>query len=338
MNFTLYVCLAIEASGLLHCVYLVQYIFAFITQKPIESNEGPRSWVQGFLFWGRVVMSLGILGGCMTVTISALFNGQTTAWDGVPNGIAVIVFFLCMYIVGMLEGMQIAYFAVAKLTVEERNSSPMAAYTCKLLYQGNNLPNFMIGRQICVTLNFFVIARLTTLDVDLSDDETVFGVSRTMQAFFNTGLTGAIVTTIVGSIVWQLVASAFPCTFLGSPFGHILLRVCLALEYTGVCAAAWFFGLVHKHFAGFKYDEEYVGTPEERKAMRKAELIEKVRRRPGSPPRKTVSTNPITTHSALTRTSSVPQEIVEAQETTMMALSDTEHPAGSSSDIESNSS
>lgn len=89
MTFTLYVCLAIEASGLLHCVYLVQYLFAIISGKPLQSNEKPRTWIQCIFFWGRVIMSLAILAVCMAVTISALFNGQTTAWHGIPNGIAV---------------------------------------------------------------------------------------------------------------------------------------------------------------------------------------------------------------------------------------------------------
>ena len=283
MTVTLYSCLAIEASGLLHCVYLVPYLFALISGKPIHSNEEPRTWLQGFFFWIRVLLSLGILAGCVAVTMSALFNGQTTSWDAIPNGIAVILFILCIYIVGMLEGMQIAFFSVSKLTEEERASSPMAALTCQVLYSGNNLPNFMIGRQILVTLNFFVIARLTTLNVDGTDDETVFGVSKALQGFFNTGLPGAVVTTILGSIVWQLVASAYPKTFLGSAFVHILLRVCLMLEHSGVCAAAWFFGLLHKKAVGYKYDEYYIGTPEERKAKKKADLIRQARMRPGRP-------------------------------------------------------
>jgi len=330
MTVTLYVCLAIEASGLLHCVYLVQYIFAFITNKPaIASKEPPRTWFQGFLFWGRVIMSLGILVGCLTVTISALFNGQTTAWTGVPHGISVILFFLCMYIVGMLEGMQIAFFAMAKLTAAERNTSPMAAYTCQILYQGNNLPNFMIGRQICVTLNFFVIARLTTMDVDLDnpEEETVFGVSRPLQAFFNTGLTGAIVTTILGSIIWQLVASAFPAYFLGSPFGHILLRVCLALEHTGICAAAWCFGLLHRYTAGYKYDEEYIGTPEECKTKKKAELIIKARMRPESPHKKNNTNNTHTTIASLAVRPDHRRESIQ--------LSESDHPPHTN-DVEGN--
>jgi hypothetical protein len=156
----------------------------------------------------------------------------------------------------------------------------MAAFTCDVVFRGNNLPNFMIGRQICVTLNFFIIARLTTMDVDYdAGDPTIFGVSDGMQAFFNTGLTGAIVTTILGSIPWQLVALVNPSVFLGSPFGHILLRLCLALEHTGVCSAAWFFGLIHKRIRHFKYDEEYIGNAEERKAKKKAELIRAARMR-----------------------------------------------------------
>lgn len=232
-------------------------------------------------------MSLVILISCMAVTFSALSNGRTTTWDAIPNGIAVILFFICLYVVGMLEGMQIAFFAVSKLTVEERASSPMAAYTCDLLYRKNNLPKFLIGRQICVTLNFFVIARLTTLDVNVDQgDDAVFGVSKALQQFFNTGLPGAIVTTILGSIVWQLVASAYPVTFLGSPFVHILLRVCLLLENSGVCSAAWFLGIMHKKVAGYKYDEHYIGTPEEREAKKKAELIKKARMRPRRPQQK----------------------------------------------------
>eukprot|EP00554_Chaetoceros_debilis_P007219 CAMPEP_0194072456 /NCGR_PEP_ID=MMETSP0149-20130528/208_1 /TAXON_ID=122233 /ORGANISM="Chaetoceros debilis, Strain MM31A-1" /LENGTH=35 /DNA_ID= /DNA_START= /DNA_END= /DNA_ORIENTATION= len=34
-------------------------------------------------------------------------------WEGVPAWVAVIVFFILMAVVGMLEGMQVAFFAVA---------------------------------------------------------------------------------------------------------------------------------------------------------------------------------------------------------------------------------
>ena len=201
MTVTLYVALAIEASGLLHSCYLVQMFFAWLAGKPIESKEKSRDGLQKVLFWGRVLMSLAILVFAFVVTLTALFNGQTTMWASIPSGVSVILFFVFMSIVGMLEGMQIAFFAVAKLSTEERAEHKWAMKTCDLLFRGTgrNLPGFMVGRQMCVTMCFFIIARVTTIKLE-DGDENVLGVSDGMQEFFNTGLLGAIITTIVASI------------------------------------------------------------------------------------------------------------------------------------------
>ena len=194
-------------------------------------------------------------------------------WSGVPNGVAVVLFFLFMSIVGLLEGIQIAFFAVAKLPKSERGDHPIARRQCQILFenQGINLPRFMVGRQICVTLCFFVIARVTTLSVDVGVGENIFGVSDGVQRFFNTGLLGALITTIVGSIIWQLIASLFPIHFLSNPLVYVFLRICLLLEASGICAGAWALAWVHKKIAHFQFDEVYIGTPEERAARKHAD-------------------------------------------------------------------
>jgi hypothetical protein len=89
--FTFQVSRLIEASGLLHCCYLAQIFFSWAAGQPLESNEPPRKKTQQFFFWGRVLVSLAILGMSFAVTLSALFHGQTTMWAGVPNGVAVAV-------------------------------------------------------------------------------------------------------------------------------------------------------------------------------------------------------------------------------------------------------
>ena len=274
MTFTFWVAMGIEKTGIVHACYLIQYFCYWLAGKPIVTNEAPRSTGQALFFWGRCLWSVGILGFSMAVTLAALFQGKTTMWDSVPNGVAVVLFFLLMSVVGLLEGMQIAFFAVSKLSSSERGEHPMAMRTCELLFrgEGRNLPGFMCGRQMCVTLCFFIIARVTTLNIEVGVDENMFGVSDGTQTFFNTGLLGAVVTTILGSISWQLVAGAFPIAFLSNPFTYIFLRLCLLLESTGICATAWFLGIIHKKVAGFQMDEVYVGTPEERAAMNKADL------------------------------------------------------------------
>ncbi len=172
--FTIALARIIEASGLVHASYLVQIVVAAMAGKPVESREAPRTDLQNIFFFGRCFLSLGILTFALTVTLVALFNGQTTMWAGVPNGVAVIVFFLLMAVVGMLEGMQIAFFAVSRIPEDERGDSWIAKKVCNILFFGNahNLAGFMIGRQLCVVSCMFFIARVTSLDIDPDSGDT----------------------------------------------------------------------------------------------------------------------------------------------------------------------
>lgn len=235
--------------------------------KKVESNEPPRDALGNLIFWSKVLFSVGMLTFAFVVTLAALFDGKTTIWEGLPAGVAVIFFFALMSVVGMLEGMQIAFFAVAKITEEERNANRWARWTCDLLFGngGRGLPGFMIGRQLCVVSCFFVIARVTTVEIE-DGESNVLEVGDGAQKFFETGLLGALITTIVASIAWQLLASTFPITFLGNPITYTLLRVCLFLESTGIASGSWVLAAIHKKIAGFQRDEVYIGTAEERAA------------------------------------------------------------------------
>jgi hypothetical protein len=179
---------------------------------PLSSEVNPEA--QHLFFWFLCLVSLAILVYCFAVTLAALFQGKTTMWEGVPEAVSVILFFLLMSVMGLLQDMRLAFFAVAKRSKSEQGDSTFTIETCELLFRGKgqNLPGFMIGRQLCVVSCFFNTAPVTTLDV-AEDGDNIFGVSDGLQAFFNTGLLSAIITTIVGSISWQLVASAFPIAF-----------------------------------------------------------------------------------------------------------------------------
>jgi len=89
-----------------------------------------------------------------------------------------------MAFVGMMEGMQIALFAVVNLPEEERSRHPIAHKNCQLTFTGTNLQAFLIGRQICVTMCMFVVARITSVavDTDVEDgSQNIFGVSDGLQ-------------------------------------------------------------------------------------------------------------------------------------------------------------
>jgi len=121
--FTLYVAMAIEFSGLLHSAYVIQLLVTKLAGSKIESNEEPRTSGGKIFFWGRCIFSVAILCFSFAVTMQALFDNKTTMWGGVPAWVATVIFFILMSVVGMLEGMQIAFFAVSKVPASERGNS-----------------------------------------------------------------------------------------------------------------------------------------------------------------------------------------------------------------------
>jgi len=266
MFLTFYVAMAIEFSGLLHASYLIRWVVVKLSGGRVTPREAPGGVVSSLFFVGRVVMSICVLGFAFAVTITAVFQGKTTAWDGVPRIVSLMLLLSLLAIIGSLEVAQIAFFAVTKLRRDDLatpGDTPSATTaTCELLFGGDggrNLPAFMIGRQIMVTSCFFLVAKITTISIDLdSGVGNIFGVSQGVQQFFNTGLLGAIITT-VNSITWELMASAFPIAFLRNPLVYMLLRIALFLEYIGICSAAWVFGSIQRYIAGYHRDEVYIG-------------------------------------------------------------------------------
>mmetsp|Transcript_8222 Transcript_8222/g.10750 ORF Transcript_8222/g.10750 Transcript_8222/m.10750 type:complete len:305 (-) Transcript_8222:890-1804(-) len=110
MTVTLYAAMAIEASGLLHSAYLIQFIFSWLSGSEIPTNEPPREKWQKAFFWLRVIGSLAILVLSSLVVLLALFDEKTSMWENVPMIVTVVLFIGLMLVVGMLEGMQIAFF------------------------------------------------------------------------------------------------------------------------------------------------------------------------------------------------------------------------------------
>jgi len=270
--FTMWVAMAIEFTGLLHASYLLQMAVTACAGGKMESKEDPRSFLMNVFYWARCLMSFLIVTFCGIVTIYALFTGQTTIWDGIPPIASFIIFLVLMSLVGMLEGMQIAFFAVAKLRAEDRGNSRCAKMTAQLLFKGdgNNLPGFMIGRQLSVVSCMFFVARVTSVKM-AEGAGNMFGVSDAIQKMFETGLLGALFLTVVGSISWQLVASAFPIAFMANPITYILLRIALGIEFTGICNGAWVVAATIAKLGGYQRDEVYIGTAEERAAKNLAD-------------------------------------------------------------------
>jgi hypothetical protein len=94
--FTLYMAIFIEFTGVMHSAYLIQYAMAAASGKAILSNEEVKSGFTKAFFWGRVLMSVAILGFSLAVVLVALFNGDTMFSKKYPSinpALAVFIFF-----------------------------------------------------------------------------------------------------------------------------------------------------------------------------------------------------------------------------------------------------
>lgn len=261
LYFVGYLSLVVEFSGLLHSVYLVQILFSKVTGKPKKSNDSPRTALQALFFWIRVVFSCSVLGFAFAVVLNALSSNKTTMWGGVPTIASLILFLILMVFAGIMEGMQIALLAVVKVPEEDLAKSPLAKKSCDLAFQGSNLQAFLIGRQILVTACMFVVARIIAPDVQPGLGRNIFGVADQIQeTVFNSNLLGAIITTIVSSLVWRVIAASSPIQFLSNPLVYIIIRLCLIIDASGLCSVAWVLAWIQKQLFRFQSDEEYIGA------------------------------------------------------------------------------
>lgn len=257
---TTYLALTVEMSGLLHAVYLIQIAFAKATGKPIKTHEQPRNTVRKLFFWGRVFLSTSILIFALVVTFTAVFEGKTTMWAGVPPWASFIMLITLILLTGLMEGLQIAFFEVVHLPEGALDKHSVAQRNCALVFSGQNLQTFLIGRQIFQTIVMFLIARITTIE---SGDGNLFGVGNGLQNFFNTGVLGALFSTILASLSWRVIASSFPLAFLSNPLASFIIRICILVENSGVCYSSWIIAALHRRVAGYKLDEQYLGKASE---------------------------------------------------------------------------
>lgn len=259
MVITTWICLAIEASGLLHATYLMNCLFSmFDDTTPSSEKYASLTTKDRVGFWGRVALSTFLLSGALAITWEALLTGKTTmSLSGTNTRIAAFSVLSCF--LGILEAIQIAVFAVSKLPESELASYPPAHKISKLLFKGSNFKAFLTGRQICVTMSMFLLARLTMTDVNAGvTGDTVMGISEGLQFFFNTGLPGALITTIVASLFWRILAASYPIPFLANPSVKLTIQICLALEASGIFSISWLLADAVKSVLHFRTDDFYL--------------------------------------------------------------------------------
>jgi len=232
--------------------------------KSNETTENKPLWKR-IVFWGQIIMSLAICVFAIVVISIALVNRDTTIGEEIPIPVSVLSLILLLVLGGFMEALQIALFAVKHLPKESIESNPRAKKNLDFIFGKKDsdccrLQAFLVGRQIAQTVIMFMIARIITVEIK-TEGETLFGVSPQIQAiFFDSGLLNALVTTIFASLSWRVTANFFPMFYLGSPLSIWIIWLCLIVEGTGICDAAWTLAKIPAYLVGYKKDDEWIST------------------------------------------------------------------------------
>lgn len=191
----------------------------------------------------RYVGSATLLMFSFTCTFYAIWEQKTGFWKEVPGWGSLILFIVVLFLLGIVEGLQLSLVELKRQKPETYKDSHPSAYRLgEIASRGDNIEKFLVGRQVIVVFLVFFAAKLTSITVP--GQEFLFPVPAWCSSIFlETGLLASIVVVIVAQLTPQIVSSMFPVQFLNLPMMRIVYYACLVLEFTGLTHCCWL--LVH---------------------------------------------------------------------------------------------
>jgi len=188
----------------------------------------------------RFVFSVCLLIFSGVVTCYAIVEQKTSMWKVVPGWASLIIFILVLFLLGVMEGLQIALVELKRQQPESYMLSyPKAYKLCQYAMKGDNVERFLMGRQVFVVCLVFFAAKLTTIH-GTSESGFLFYVPDWVQAIFlETGLLACVVVVIIAQLMPQIVASIYPTQFLELAGMWPAYWACIVLETSGVTHICW---------------------------------------------------------------------------------------------------
>jgi len=161
-------------------------------------------------------------------------------WKAVPGWASLIIFIMVLFLLGVMEGLQIALVELKRQEPESyKDSHPKAYKLGQYAMKGDNVERFLMGRQVFVVCLVFFAAKLTTIHGN-SESGFLFFVPDWVQALFlETGLLACVVVVIIAQLMPQIVASLYPTQFLELIVMRPAYWACIFLETSGITHICW---------------------------------------------------------------------------------------------------
>ena len=204
----------------------------------------------------RFVLSALLLLFSMVVTFYAIWETKTNFWHQVPGYAALLLFFFDLFILGIVEGLQIALVELKRQHPDSYKVTHPRAYNLGLLAaKGDNVERFLMGRQVFVVVLVFFAAKLTTIYLEDGESFLFPAPFWFRAAFLETGILSCLVVVIIAQLLPQIVAAKYPVHFLQFLIMRPAYWACVGLEATGLTHICWVLAAGMERLAGMEDDK-----------------------------------------------------------------------------------
>ena len=209
-----------------------------------------------FFDYVRFVLSALILLFSAVVTSYAIVERKTGFWHIVPGWAALILFVVDLFLLGIVEGLQIALVELKRQHPDSyKNSHPAAYRIGQVAARGDNVERFLMGRQVFVVFLVFFAAKLTTITLEEKEGFLFPAPFWFRSVFLETGILACIVVVIIAQLMPQIVAAKYPVHFLQFFIMKPAYYTCVFVEITGLTHICWVLSHLLGYVAGMRDDE-----------------------------------------------------------------------------------
>jgi len=139
-----------------------------------------------------------------TVVVYSIVEQKTSFWKEVPGWVGLVIFFIALYFLAIMEGLQIALVELKREPAESYRESHPAAYRLgQLAGQADNIEKFLMGRQVFVVCLVFFAAKLTTIHGRTEAGFLFYVPDWVQTVLLETGLLACMVVVILAQLVPQ---------------------------------------------------------------------------------------------------------------------------------------
>jgi len=172
----------------------------------------------------------------IVLIIGNMFQDQTRLAHQSHPAVALLIMLFAIVWLTMVEGGQGALVGLGPVDTDlYKDSHPMTFRCTNIIYKGDNLDRYLLGRQFMVILIVFVVELCGATHAYGDDDVELWGMPGWLIGIFLvSGVSMILFTCMVGQLNSEIISCHYMLDYLNNWFALITVWVAMAIEFSGI--------------------------------------------------------------------------------------------------------